>query len=132
MLDLVVVGHFGGADQQRVAELRIVGIPARQRQAREHAAVEQRAMDGRRVGDADAELVEVGARMESRRPRVGERPLELARLGRAAAATSRRPCGPMTARYAVAASAQSAWFVQMLLAALSRRMSCSRARSVMT
>ena len=31
-----------------------------------------------------------------------------------------------------AARASNAWFVQMLLAALSRRMSCSRARIVMT
>ena len=99
----------------------------------EHAAVEQRGVDGPRVGDADDELVEVRARVDAAarrppraRPRARWRARRPAPRRRAARGDrgSRGRCD--------AASASSAWLVQMLLAAFSRRMSCSRARSVIT
>ncbi len=47
-----------------------------------------------------------------------------------ASASSRRPSLPSRHRCTVAASAQSAWFVQMFDVAFSRRMCCSRVASV--
>ncbi len=45
-------------------------------------------------------------------------------------ATAMKPCLPRRHVRIVIASAQSAWFVQMLLVARSRRMCCSRVESV--
>src|ERR1700686_736697 len=47
-------------------------------------------------------------------------------LDRFCSAISRKPSLPSSVRCTVAASAQSAWFVQMLEGAFSRRMCCSR------
>jgi len=47
-------------------------------------------------------------------------------------AISRKPSLPSSVRCTVAASAQSAWFVQMFEVAFSRRMCCSRVASVST
>src|SRR6266568_3289342 len=47
-------------------------------------------------------------------------------------AISRKPSLPRSVRCTVAASAQSAWFVQMFEVAFSRRMCCSRVASVST
>ena len=98
-LDLVVGRDLRRADEQRVGERRLVGQDVGERQAGEDAALEEPAMDGPRVRDADGELVEVRRPRGSaarRRPR-GPPP---ARAARAAprAATSRRPCGPIVAR----------------------------------
>ena len=47
-------------------------------------------------------------------------------------ATSRSPFGPSQERWTAAVTAIKVWFVQTFEDARSRRMSCSRARKVMT
>ena len=81
-LDLVVGRDLGRTDQQGVAQSGVVGIPARQRQAGQHAALEERGVDAGGVGHRDRELVEVGAAVDARRAGLGQGAFQLAGPGR--------------------------------------------------
>ena len=124
------VAHTSSA----VGERRVVGLAGRPvgRPARTPRS-SSRAWTARASGTRTTNSLRYGPVVEPRRARRGQRGLELGRPGgaqrRDVAQAVRAHGGEVDAD---AASASSAWLVQMLLAAFSRRMSCSRARSVIT
>ena len=72
----------------------VVGEPARQRQAGQHPAPQQRGMDARRVGDVHGELVEVRAAVDARHAHVRQGLLQLACRGRSPGGHVAQPVRP--------------------------------------
>ena len=127
----VVVGReLGGGEEDHVAQL---GVVALQQRAGDDAALAECRVAARRVAAMrSATSARRSRRSGAPRARRGDAAAACRACVMPSSATSRSPAGPTAVRYAVAARAHSAWLVQMLLAAFSRRMCCSRACRVST
>ncbi len=71
----------------------VVGIPAHQRQAGQHAPLEERRVHPRGVGNGDRELVEVGRAVDTRRADLGQGAFQLAGASGAAGRHVAQPVG---------------------------------------